>query len=86
MKELSDMGAKIHTHTFMPLPLTVFANEVVKEINDKTKKVITKLNSKGLAYGDWIKQEKIANENSHMVFFYIRFNMFIIYRNRFILL
>ncbi len=60
MKELSDMGAKIHTHTFMPLPLTVFANEAVKEINEKTRKIISELSSKGLAYGDWKKQQKIA--------------------------
>jgi len=60
MKELSNMGAKIHTHSFMPLPLTVFANETVKEINEKTRKIILELSSKGLAYGDWRKQEKIA--------------------------
>jgi B12-binding domain/radical SAM domain protein len=60
MKELSDMGAKIHTHTFMPLPLTVFANKDVKEINEKSRKIISKLTSKGLAYGDWKKQEKLA--------------------------
>jgi B12-binding domain/radical SAM domain protein len=60
MKELSDVGAKINIHTFMPLPLTVFANETVKEINEKTKKIISELNSKGLVYGDWRKQEKIA--------------------------
>lgn len=62
MKDLSDMGAKIHTHTFMPLPLTVFAKESVKEINEKTRKIILELSSKGLAYGDWKKQEKIAKK------------------------
>ncbi len=60
IEDLSNMGAKIHTHTFMPLPLTVFANEDVKEINEKTSKIISKLSSKGLAYGDWKKQEKLA--------------------------
>jgi B12-binding domain/radical SAM domain protein len=60
IEDLFNMGAKIHTHTFMPLPLTVFANEDVKEINEKTSKIISKLSSKGLAYGDWKKQEKLA--------------------------
>jgi B12-binding domain/radical SAM domain protein len=60
INELSKMGAKIHTHTFMPLPLTVFANEDVKEIRENTRKIISKLSSKGLAYGDWQKQEKLA--------------------------
>ena len=54
------MGAKIHAHTFMPLPHTVFANEPVKEINEKTRKIISELSSKGMAYGEWKKQEKIA--------------------------
>ena len=60
MKDLSNMGAKIHTHTFMPLPQTVFASESLKKVNDKTRKIISTLSSKGLAYGDWQKQEKIA--------------------------
>jgi B12-binding domain/radical SAM domain protein len=60
LNELSKMGAKIHTHTFMPLPLTVFANEDVKEISENTRRIISKLSSKGLAYGDWQKQEKLA--------------------------
>ena len=62
MKELSILGAKIHTHSFIPLPQTVFANEAVKKINEKTKKVISELTSKGLAYGDWKKQEKLAED------------------------
>ncbi|NVM16470.1 MAG: TIGR04013 family B12-binding domain/radical SAM domain-containing protein [Candidatus Lokiarchaeota archaeon] len=62
MKKLSAMGAKIHTHTFIPLPLTAFANEAAKEIDEKTKKIISELSSKGLAYGDWKKQEKLAEK------------------------
>jgi B12-binding domain/radical SAM domain protein len=62
MYKISDMGAKIHSHTFMPLPLTVFAFEDVKEVDEKIIKAISKLSSQGLAYGEWEKQEKIAKK------------------------
>ncbi|MHA1486412.1 MAG: TIGR04013 family B12-binding domain/radical SAM domain-containing protein [Promethearchaeota archaeon] len=64
MYKISDMGAKIHSHTFMPLPLTRFAYEDVKDVDKKIIKTISKLSSQGLAYGEWKKQEKLAKEIS----------------------
>ena len=64
MYKISDMGAKIHSHTFMPLPLTKFAYEDVKDVDEKIIKTISKLSSQGLAYGEWKKQEKLAKEIS----------------------
>ncbi len=64
MKDLSGMGANIHTHTFMPLPLTVFANEKVKKVEEKIRNVISELTSKGLADGNWKKQEILAKKIS----------------------
>ncbi|MBY8979889.1 MAG: TIGR04013 family B12-binding domain/radical SAM domain-containing protein [Candidatus Lokiarchaeota archaeon] len=64
MYKISDMGAKIHSHTFMPLPLTRFAYEDVKDVDEKIIKAISKLSSQGLAYGEWKKQEKIAKDIS----------------------
>jgi len=64
MYKISDMGAKIHSHTFMPLPLTRFAYEDVKDVDEKIIKTISKLSSQGLAYGEWKKQEKIAQDIS----------------------
>jgi len=64
MYKISDMGAKIHSHTFMPLPLTRFAYEDVKDVDEKIIKTISKLSSKGLAYGEWKKQEKLAKDIS----------------------
>jgi B12-binding domain/radical SAM domain protein len=60
IKDLSDIGARIHTHTFMPLPQTLFAKKPFQKVNKKIVKFITELNSKGLAYGEWKKQEKLA--------------------------
>jgi len=60
IKNLSDMGARIHTHTFIPLPQTLFAKKSFQRVNKRIIKIITELNSKGLAYGEWKKQEKMA--------------------------
>ncbi|MFX0004610.1 MAG: TIGR04013 family B12-binding domain/radical SAM domain-containing protein [Candidatus Hodarchaeota archaeon] len=60
MRELSNKGARVHAHSFIPLPQTPFAKVPVKKIKDLYKKEIIKLISKGSAFGDWKKQEKLA--------------------------
>ena len=65
MHKISGMGARIHSHTFMPLPRTKFAYEEVKNVDEKIINVISKLSSKSLAYGEWKKQEKIAKDIAH---------------------
>ncbi len=62
MKELSDRGARVHAHSFIPLPQTPFAKAPVKRIKDLYKNEIKSLISKGLAFGDWKKQERLAIE------------------------
>ena len=60
MKELSNKGARIHAHSFIPLPQTPFSNAQVTRIKDVYKKEIKSLISKGSAFGDWEKQERLA--------------------------
>ena len=60
MKDLVKKGAKIHAHSFIPLPQTAFEKESAGRINDLVKKTILGLTSKGHAFGDWKKQERIA--------------------------
>ena len=60
MKELSNKGARIHAHSFIPLPQTPFSNVQVTRIKDIYKKEIKSLISKGSAFGDWEKQERLA--------------------------
>jgi len=60
MTELAMMGARIHAHTFMPLPQTKFARERPLGISKRTLAVLRKLVSKGVVYGDWLEQEKEA--------------------------
>ncbi|MBF0264939.1 MAG: TIGR04013 family B12-binding domain/radical SAM domain-containing protein [Gammaproteobacteria bacterium] len=53
IQRLTSLGAKIHTHTFMPLPGTPFKHESVAQIDPKMEQVITEMENKGLAYGQW---------------------------------
>lgn len=60
MKEFSNKGARVHAHSFIPLPQTPFAKAQVTRIKDVYKKEIKSLISKGSAFGDWKKQERLA--------------------------
>jgi radical SAM superfamily enzyme YgiQ (UPF0313 family) len=60
MKDLANIGARIHAHSFIPLPQTPYAKEPTERINDIYKNETKKLISKGLAFGDWKKQEKLG--------------------------
>ena len=60
MKNLASKGARIHAHTFIPLPQTPFASVSISRLNKVIKKEIKNLVSIGLAFGDWSKQERLA--------------------------
>jgi B12-binding domain/radical SAM domain protein len=60
METLADKGARIHTHTFIPLPQTPFAQKKVSNITKDLERAINKLTSKGSAFGEWKQQEKLA--------------------------
>lgn len=60
MQELSCRGARVHAHSFIPLPQTPFEKKSVARIKDSYRKEIVSLISKGSAFGDWKKQERLA--------------------------
>ena len=60
MKDLSKLGARIHGHSFIPLPETPFKYKTVKRLNENLKREIINLISKGSLFGDWKKQERLA--------------------------
>ena len=60
MNDLVKMGARIHAHTFIPLPQTPFAKAAPGKISENLKKIIEGWISRGIVYGDWRKQERIA--------------------------
>jgi B12-binding domain/radical SAM domain protein len=58
--ELADrligMGARIHSHAFMPLPGTPLRDAVPAPIEPETMLAMARLESKGKAYGQWRRQ------------------------------
>lgn len=60
MKKLANMGARIHLHTFMPLPGTPFAYTTPTRVPEWFKREVVKLIGSGSAYGEWVRQEYIA--------------------------
>ncbi len=70
MEHLAKIGAKIHTHSFIPLPTTAFAMNPVHRIDKELLKAINILTAKGKSFGTWEAQEKIAKKVSR----YLRTN------------
>lgn len=60
IEDLVSMGAKIHAHTFLPLPQTPLANLYPKGISTNYEKIINRLLPKGFIFGYWREQEKLA--------------------------
>lgn len=55
-EKLVAMGARIHSHAFMPLPGTPLRDAVPEPIDETTALAMARLESKGRAYGQWRKQ------------------------------
>ncbi|HOW89924.1 MAG TPA: TIGR04013 family B12-binding domain/radical SAM domain-containing protein, partial [Elusimicrobiales bacterium] len=58
--DLTGMGARIHAHTFMPLPQTAFAGKVPAPLSARTEKALRTICSRGQAFGQWEKQRLIS--------------------------
>jgi B12-binding domain/radical SAM domain protein len=61
MRRLSDLGAKVHGHTFMPLPGTPYRDAPPGSVDDETQRELDRLASQGRLYGHWKQQVKLAN-------------------------
>jgi B12-binding domain/radical SAM domain protein len=62
IEELVKMGARVHAHTFMPLPGTPFAKFPPGKLEGMYKKIINRLLPKGVIFGNFREQEKVAWE------------------------
>lgn len=62
MNDLIEMGARIHAHTFMPLPKTPFSYKGRGKINDDIRKYIREHVNQGVIYGDWAEQAKLSKK------------------------
>lgn len=67
MKDLINMGARIHAHTFMPLPQTPFMNKKEGTINNKVKNYISNYLHNGVVYGNWNEQAIMSEKISHYI-------------------
>jgi len=60
-EELATLGARIHSHAFMPLPGSAWAHESPGEIDDSTARWLGGLAGEGREYGSWKKQAAEAH-------------------------
>lgn len=62
MERLSDAGARVHGHTFMPLPGTPFRRAPPGAVDEPTRKRLDVLSRDGRLYGQWKRQIDVARE------------------------
>jgi B12-binding domain/radical SAM domain protein len=60
IEDLAAMGARIHSHTFMPLAGTPWANSPPGTVDEETRLLLESLTSKGQHFGQWRKQREAA--------------------------
>jgi len=60
VQDLTAVGARIHSHTFMPLAGTPWANSPPGRVDRKTRRLLNRLAGKGQQYGQWRKQQVAA--------------------------
>ncbi len=62
MDDLTKLGARIHGHTFMPLAGTPYSNEPPRKLDKRTLKTLNTFLSEKYLYGNWVKQEEMAQK------------------------
>lgn len=60
MMDLHKSGARIHAHTFIPLPQTPFEKEKPSRMGIALRREINRLCSEGMIFGQWQQQAKIS--------------------------
>jgi radical SAM superfamily enzyme YgiQ (UPF0313 family) len=60
IEDLAEMGATIHSHTFMPLPGTPLADAPPGRVSPEIESILGRLSRDGLHVGQWRKQEEVA--------------------------
>ncbi|QSQ22965.1 TIGR04013 family B12-binding domain/radical SAM domain-containing protein [Pyxidicoccus parkwayensis] len=60
MEQLAALGARVHGHTFMPLPGTPFRDAPAGHVDAETQRKLDRLASQGRLYGHWKHQAVLA--------------------------
>lgn len=63
IEELTAMGARVHSHTFIPLPGTPLAKSAAGVVDEELARYLSRLANKGLQFGQWKKQQRLAEES-----------------------
>ncbi|WP_433209351.1 TIGR04013 family B12-binding domain/radical SAM domain-containing protein [Dactylosporangium sp. CS-047395] len=61
-KELAGLGARIHSHVFMPLPGTPWRDAAPGDVDPETIRAVSRLAQQGALYGHWEKQRAHARQ------------------------
>ena len=61
-RRLVALGARVHSHTFMPLPGTPLRDAPFRPLEPSLREELERLSSQGAAYGSWRRQEQVAAE------------------------
>lgn len=61
-RDLVGLGARIHTHTFLPLPGTPWRDQPPGAVTPAVRARLAELTTRGAAYGSWERQEHVARE------------------------
>ncbi|GAA3338405.1 TIGR04013 family B12-binding domain/radical SAM domain-containing protein [Amorphoplanes nipponensis] len=60
-RELAELGARIHAHTFMPLPGTPWRDAPAGDVDPETVREVDRLSQRGALYGHWQRQRDHAH-------------------------
>lgn len=60
MQHLTDLGATLHVHAFMPLPGTPWAFQTPQGIHPEVRRRLLSMIPRGLVFGQWQRQERDA--------------------------
>ncbi|MDI6817309.1 MAG: TIGR04013 family B12-binding domain/radical SAM domain-containing protein [Actinomycetota bacterium] len=63
IERLTAMGARVHSHTFIPLPGTPLAKSTAGVVDEELARYLSRLANKGLQFGQWKKQQRLAEES-----------------------
>jgi B12-binding domain/radical SAM domain protein len=63
--DMAEMGARIHSHVFMPLAGTPWADAPPGHIDQKTLSLLDHLTGKGQHFGQWRRQQATARAIAH---------------------
>jgi len=61
-RKLVDLGAKIHSHAFMPLPGTPLRGATPALIDAATQRALERMESSGAMHGQWRRHREISGE------------------------